>query len=330
MALILEVLQPGRSGEVRLRQRVGESAITIGRGLDNALILDDPHVDARHARLERGEDGSLVLADLGSVNGVLTAEGRAARIPVGHGTVVTLGRTTLRFRDELAAVPPAVPLTAPLDGREGGAARAPWERTPVRIAFVLGALGFAALDSWLGATERGAATMNLGMIIALAVVLSLWAGSWGVASRAVRGQFQFLRHAAIGALGFSAWLALETIDEWGQFFFPAATVFAPVQSGLMLLLLAALVAGHLGAASHLSLLQRWRVGAVASGVVLLLMGSFALLDDDQFTPAAEFSGVIKSAHPTLVPTQSVEEFSRTIVDLRSEIDSLLATDAARR
>ena len=57
MALIVEVLRHGRGGEVRERLRLTDVPVTIGRALDNALVLDDPHVDAHHARLVRDADG---------------------------------------------------------------------------------------------------------------------------------------------------------------------------------------------------------------------------------------------------------------------------------
>lgn len=263
------------------------------------------------------------------MNGLGTVSGaRAERILVSSGTVVTVGRTTLRFLDELAAVPPAIPLAR---DASVGAAVAPrwWQRPRAQVAIIVGGFALFALENWSTATERGAATGSLTTLLAIAVALAIWAGVWAVASRAVRGQFRFLPHVAIVMLGVVAQQLLSTMDAWGQFLLPAATFFAPVQSGLLLFILAAVVAGHLRVASHLSLVQRWRTGAVASGVVLALMGTFALLDDESYTPSAEFSGIIKTLHPTLVPTQGVEEFSATLVDLRSEVDSLLAKDARR-
>jgi hypothetical protein len=42
-------------------------------------VLDDPHVDASHARIARSADGLLTLTDLDSVNGIESAgQGRVA------------------------------------------------------------------------------------------------------------------------------------------------------------------------------------------------------------------------------------------------------------
>ena len=323
MALILEVLATGRGAEVRQRLAVGDGPVAIGRALDNALVLDDPHVDAHHARIERLEDGALVLTDLGSVNGLDAGGGRATRVAVGHGTTVTVGRTVLRFRDAAVPVPPAVPLpSATADVTVAGW----WDRPRGRAAVLVGTAGFALVDSWLGTVERGAAARSFGALLAMGALAGLWAGVWAVTGRAVRGQFRFASHLAVVAAGLAAFRLLTHVDAWGQFLLPAATFFAPVQVGLWLFLVAAMVAGHLAAATALAPVQRWRAGATASGIVLLLVAVFALLEEDRFTPAAEFSGVVRTIDPAFVPQQSVAEWGATIADLRGEVDSLLAKE----
>lgn len=323
MALIIEVLAGARGAEVRQRLAVGDGPVTIGRALDNGLVLDDLHVDAHHARIERLEDGTLVLADLGSVNGLGTGRGRAPRVAVGHGTTVTIGRTVLRFRDAAAPVPPALPLpSAAVETTAAGW----WDRPRSRVAVLAGTAAFALLDSWLGTVERGAAARSFGALLGMGALACLWAGVWSVTGRAVRGQFRFASHLAVVAAGLVAFRVLTHVDAWGQFLLPAATFLAPVQVGLWLFLIAAMVAGHLAAATALGPVQRWRAGATASGVVLALVAVFALLEEDRFTPAAEFSGVVRTIDPAFVPQQSVTEWGATIAELRSEVDSLLAKE----
>lgn len=322
MALIVEVLRPGRAGEVRERVRLGDAPLTIGRALDNGLVLDDPHVDAHHARLVRDPDGNVVLEDLGSVNRIDTTwEGRRDRVPVTHGTTVTLGRTTLRIRDEQAVVPAAIPLHAASAGAE---APARWhERTDGRAGIIAGALAIAAIDTWLQSTERGAASAVFGTLLVGAAMTIAWAGIWAIAGRVVLGQFRFLAHVTVVALAFAAFAVIDLLDGWSAFLFPSVESFALFQTFAMVGLLASLVAWHLGSATHLPRAQRWRIGAIAGVVVLSLLGVSALLEEEAFTEAASFSGVIKPLSTSLVPTESTEEFTKSITDLRGEIDSLL-------
>ena len=44
--------------------------LTLGRALSNHVILDDAYVAARHARIEPGSDGRLLLTVLDTANGV--------------------------------------------------------------------------------------------------------------------------------------------------------------------------------------------------------------------------------------------------------------------
>lgn len=323
MALIIEVLRPGRGDEVRERLRLGEGPVTIGRALDNTLVLDDPHVDAHHARILRAADGSFEIEDLGSVNRIGGSTGdRHDRIAIGHGIMLTLGHTPLRIRDDAAPVAAAVPLAAAtIESRE----EARWyQRGPGRAAIVGGTIAFAAFDQWLGSPERGAASSAFATVLSASALAIVWTGIWSVASRAVLGQFRFLAHLTVAALAYLGFALTGAFVSWGRFLLPGTSVFAPLMTGALLALLAAVVAGHLASASHLARAARWRAGAASAAIVLVLVGVSAALDDDAFTPAAEFPGMIKPITPALIPKQSVEEFTASMNELRTEVDSLLA------
>lgn len=322
MALIVEVLRQGRGGEVRERIRLGDAPLTIGRALDNAIVLDDPHVDAHHARLVRDAEGAAVIEDLGSVNRIETrSDGHRDRLPIAHGTTVVLGRTTLRFRDEQAVVPAAIPLHGATVDRE---LPLRWyERTGGRVGIVAAALAVAALNTWLVATERGAGSAVFSALLVGSAIAIVWAGVWAIAARVVLGQFRFLAHVSVFALASAAYAVIDLLGDWGAFLFPAVTLFAPIKGLALVVLFAAVIAWHLGSATVLGRPQRWRIGAVAGAIVLALLGVSGALEDDAFTAAAEFSGVIKTVSTALVPTESAEEFSKSITDLRAEVDSLL-------
>ncbi len=74
-----------------------ETQVSIGRGLNNLLILDNPHISSQHARVDLTEDGAM-LADVGSTNGSMIqrggshisieAGGAAVRIEVGDAVIL--------------------------------------------------------------------------------------------------------------------------------------------------------------------------------------------------------------------------------------------------
>jgi hypothetical protein len=87
----LRVLEP-HGGDRAILLRAG--ALAIGRGAENDLVLGDPLVSRRHARIQvRG--GRLVLSDAGSRNGTRVNGAPIQEVAVGLGDEILLGDTRL-------------------------------------------------------------------------------------------------------------------------------------------------------------------------------------------------------------------------------------------
>jgi len=71
----------------------------LGRGTDCDLRLVDPGVSRHHAEL-RVENDQVVLVDLSSTNGTFVNGQPVRRVALSDGTSVSLGRTTLVFRQD--------------------------------------------------------------------------------------------------------------------------------------------------------------------------------------------------------------------------------------
>ncbi len=102
---------------------------TIGRSEGCDVVLDDPAVSRRHARISVEQPGARpVVADLGSRNGIVVA-GRATADPaaVPAGATVRLGATCLQWRSETDDAPAAVRA-----GLGAAAGRVPFNRPPRR------------------------------------------------------------------------------------------------------------------------------------------------------------------------------------------------------
>jgi len=83
---------------VDARYEIGD-AVAIGRGRENDIVLADPRVSRRHARIEC-DRRSAILVDLGSTNGTIVDGKRASgRVRLHDGSVITLGNTSLRFEE---------------------------------------------------------------------------------------------------------------------------------------------------------------------------------------------------------------------------------------
>jgi pSer/pThr/pTyr-binding forkhead associated (FHA) protein len=70
---------------------------TIGRALDNGIVVSDASVSRHHASIE-AQDGGFRLRDLGSQNGTFIAGRRVAESALANGDSVRLGEAAFVFR----------------------------------------------------------------------------------------------------------------------------------------------------------------------------------------------------------------------------------------
>jgi predicted component of type VI protein secretion system len=126
-------------GRSKRRAHALEDAVTVvGRDSGANLELGDLQISRRHALLIRASQGFFVK-DLGSRNGVLLNE---VRVPTRQqaclqdGDVLTLGRTTLIFKEIVEAADLVVPITEPVSEPAPAsepAAEADPSKTPVSL-----------------------------------------------------------------------------------------------------------------------------------------------------------------------------------------------------
>ena len=64
---------------------------SLGRDLENEVVLDDPAASRRHAEIEFKE-GAYVLTDLGSINGTLVNDHRVTKQRLAHGDRIVVGQ----------------------------------------------------------------------------------------------------------------------------------------------------------------------------------------------------------------------------------------------
>ena len=83
----------------------GRRTVTIGSAPDNDVVIEDPGVSRRHARLEVDERGYR-LDDLGSRNGTWVGDARIASAWIADGAEFVVGETPVRFdlTDEIVEV----------------------------------------------------------------------------------------------------------------------------------------------------------------------------------------------------------------------------------
>jgi pSer/pThr/pTyr-binding forkhead associated (FHA) protein len=89
-ALLREIRKDGSERAIE----VDGSVMTIGRGLDNGIVIDDGRVSRHHGRLQTRR-GTLVYTDTGSTNGTRVNGLTVDEIVLGPGDRIQLGDTVL-------------------------------------------------------------------------------------------------------------------------------------------------------------------------------------------------------------------------------------------
>lgn len=182
-----------REGHVQIAHAVWRWPVSIGRAIDNDLVLDDEHVAARHALLDDDGAGGVRLRVGDTVNGLLLdgrllKAGDEAGVPAGARLQIGDSRLKLRLRGENLA--PERPLQV---------AAVPSHRS-VGVMVVV-ALAWLAALRWVELEPGASWSQWLPFLLSAPVALVGWALLWGLASKLFQRHFEFLPHLRL-ALGY--------------------------------------------------------------------------------------------------------------------------------
>jgi hypothetical protein len=94
-------VRPAAKGRARVELQgascfLDRDVASLGRGLDNDVVVEDPRVSRHHARLQRGPRG-WELADLASTNGTFINGKQIRQRAITSGDSISLGGLELTF-----------------------------------------------------------------------------------------------------------------------------------------------------------------------------------------------------------------------------------------
>ncbi|HYI00898.1 FHA domain-containing protein, partial [Hyalangium sp.] len=288
-------------------------------GYANDIILDDPKVSPAHLRIERAEDGGLVVRDLGSRNGTFRVEpwARLAELTLVQDARVMVGDTVLRFRGRSYEVPEAMAAEAPV-----GPQQRLFERPQIFVASLGVVMLASLLSSYLTSyDETDWGELVFSMLLPSALALA-WAGGWSIASRIARRQFYFRAHGAIGSLVLLGFICIPGLMIVLSF----SLAWGTSRPWLGLICYLGLVAW--GLFWHLRYVTRWdsrRLGAMIAAIVLglgSLIQAQELLGNEGFHSSLSFPRALLPSSIRLMPASSVDEFFEEATELQKQVDEL--------
>lgn len=75
---------------------IDDEVVTVGRGQESSIFLDDVTVSRKHAEILRGERG-FMIRDIGSLNGTYVNRVRVDSVDLRNGDEIQVGKYRFRF-----------------------------------------------------------------------------------------------------------------------------------------------------------------------------------------------------------------------------------------
>ena len=297
-----------RNGDVLHRQQVDSLPIRIGRGYDNDFIVDDAYAAPRHARIESGADGQLVLRDLGTRNGVVHQGKRHASLELGGDTVVRIGHTMLRVRAADFPVPAEL-RDRTMHGWEGA--------LPGGAGIVL-VSALAVFLTWLADTQsyqliRYLQALAFGIGGAL-----LWAGLWALGNRLFGRHARLGRHLFIFASGMLA-LVLYRLVASALGYAWSLEALTRYGSHAAIVLIAGMVYFHLATVKPQ---HRRRYATICVALAVLGSGLSLISNEQRFGRSADelFMAVLLPPAMRASPDHGIDDFMRQVGAMKQQLD----------
>lgn len=308
-----------RHGALLARAPITRWPVTVGRGLDCDLVLDDPFVAPTHLRIDRCAEAPhrVQVQVLETRNGARLQRKlytRGEQFDWPDGAAIDLGQTHIALR--LADAPIAEEQALPLF---------PWRTVATTTLLVALVLAASLVTAWLEARDASQYFKSLpGVLLSLLAMLGVWSGAWAAANKVFGGQLRFWRHVRIAC---AAALAVDVVHLLAHFMAFALSLesLARFANVLLVLVLAAAVYAHLA-----TVLPRRRVGLAWTVAALVALGmpswlGAQWLNNMRLTNRLYMSSLFPPGL-RVAPAVPVEQFLGDTESLRGKLDRRLQGD----
>ena len=302
-SLILEIGNRGLHHYQPIENRV----TTIGRALDNDVILSDPTVAPHHAQIIRHDDGHLEIVNLAEVNQTRVDRRRVDRLVTSTlPLALEIGRVQMQLLSRDQPVAATRPLAG--NGRRSNLFGHAWWA----VLLVLACLLVGSLDFYQSAYNSFKWSDLVKYVLRETVVtLGIFVVSLSILERLVVNRWEVRQLVTAIALSYLVYHAAMLLAELLDYLFSATWPGTLLQFGWYLVAVPAAIALYLIHISHLRqsrgiLLALLIAGPIAVPGLLQSPRLHALLDD--FSSAARYHNSLSSLNLHLDKRVSIEAF----------------------
>lgn len=318
--LIIEILD--RFGKIKERHPVNKFPCKIGRDYSNNVIIDDPYISPTHITIN-GSTESFSADDNNSKNGLFSLHPfkKQQSIKIENDSRIRIGHTDIRFRftDH--------PVRKTIRERNKPSKISMLLTSGFILPIVWGIFGLVlVLNNYIEDTGQVTFQSLLSDAFPILIFLALWAMAWSIVSKIVTHRFYFSFHAVWASCLTFVSIISDNLANYFEFSFSISGSASVINFISGIILTSILLHGHLRYSTTFSN-QKSKYSAIISSVIILgLVELLTLLHTPEFTNKPEYSGIIKPANYIFVEQQSLDDFFKNTLQLKSEIDNIIISE----
>ena len=292
------------------------NVFAVGRGLNNALIIDDPFIDAEQLRFVKQGSQWLVQCLAGS-NPILLNN----QLVTVHQLPLSVGDTLSIGQSQLAVLDAEEPLTATRKLRIKQWLQTPsWQLILPILVFLAYLLADIAYDYFLSTPVRHDSKAWTFSVLVSAAIAIIWSAIWAFIGRLNHRPLHFLQH-----LGAYAWISLLSFLflpwlAYVEFASSNLSISEALSYSFAWLVLSLLIRSNLKIASDIR-----HPSGVAMLLGALLCGSFFAISDavmTDFDPRPEYSQVLQPSSIHSDSDSGMDEFFSALEPQFAELNRL--------
>lgn len=258
--------------------------VSIGRGWQNDLIVNDQYADSSHLLIKLDETGVLNVSDLNTKNGSrLNKKALKDMQAYADGAVIQIGETELRLFDSEQAVAPALPLdSAHLLSRK-------YSSIPVITLLTIAALAALLLYLYLFETEKFNADTAFSNVTGFVILGIAWAFIAGFISKLFRRETNISLHWVLLCVVTIAVTIFRFPIDIAKFNFDSSLANTVIDHGFYALAMCLFAYAVLSFSTRLSNSKKWVSAIVLALIPQIILAASPILKNEreQWTSQAD-------------------------------------------